>query len=218
MGRSGRRKMVPRLDGLLPEEARRVERLVEDSQITPWKDDSERTDALIRLSEEAVRKEPHEFVYHYLLGANYFSGGELEKAKDTWEKASSLKPGDPRPLYDLGVIYYGIWNARTEEQRARTAEEEYTRIKEILSKESASLPEHLRQSGEEIVREFENKVRHLDYEGQEQLQDCYRTSPVSRDSAAANALYYFRKVLACQLHPEDRKAVEEHIRLIEALP
>lgn len=211
MGFFDRRKSIPKLDELSPEEESKLKGLVEGSQTTPWDIDT-------GLLEEAVRKEPHEFIYHYVLGTAYFSRGELEKAKETCEKASSFKPGDPRPLYVLGVIYYGIWNARTEEQRARTAEEEYTRMKELLSKESASLPEHLRQSGGEIVHEFENEVRHLDYEGHEQLQDFYRTSPVSRSSATANALYYFRKVLACQLHPEDRKAVEEHIRLIEALP
>ena len=212
----GKRKSIPRLDELLPEEERKIEGLIEASQSIPWEDDSEDIDTglLIAPYEEAVRKEPHEFIYHHVLGTTYFSRGELEKAREILEKASSLKPNDPRPLYNLGVIYYGIWNARKEEQTGITGEQEYRRIKEILSN-NPLLPDYLRQSGEEIVREFEDKMRHLDYEIHKHLQDSYRKSSMSRESAAANALYYFRKVLACQLRPEDRKAVEQHMKLIE---
>ena len=196
MGLFGRRKSIPRLNELLPSE---------DIDTGP----------LIELYEEAVRKEPHEFIYHYMLGITYFSRGELEKAREILEKASSLKSDDSRPLYSLGVIYYGIWDARKEEQTGTTKEQDYKRIKETLS--DPFLPHDLRQSGEEIVREFEYWMSQLDYETYVLIQDAYRKSSISRESAAANALYYFRKTLACQLHKEDRKAVEQHIRLIQAL-
>lgn len=213
----GRRKSIPRLDELLPEEERKIESLLEVSQSIPWEDYSEDIDTglLIGLYEEAVRKEPHEFIYHHMLGTTYFSRGELEKAKEIWGKASSLKPDDPRPLYNLGVIYYGIWSARNEEQNGRTDEQKYRRVREALN--DPSLPDDLRRSGEDLVRELEDMMRHPDYERNKRLRDCSRKSPISRDTAAANALYYFRKTLACQLHAEDRKAVEQHIRLIETL-
>lgn len=215
MGFFGRRKSIPRLNKLLPEEDRKIESLVQDSQTIPWEDDSEDidTELLIELYKEAVRKEPHEFIYHYILGTTYLSRGELEKARKIWEKASPLKPDDPRPLYNLGVIYYGVWDVGTEEQTGTTKEQGYKRIKETLS--DPFLPHDLRQSGEEIVREFEYWMSQLGYETYVRTQDAYRKSPISRESAKTNALYYFRKVLACQLHPEDRKAVEQHIRLIK---
>jgi len=192
VGFFGRRKSIPRLDELLPEEDREIETLVGDSQTIPLEDDLEDIDTglLIELYEEAVRKEPHEFIYHYILGLTYFSLAELEKAREIWEKASSLKPDDSRPLYDLGVIYYGIWDARKEEQTGTTKEQGYKQVKEILSN-NPSLPDYLRKSGEEIVDEFENKMRHLDYKGYKHMQDCYRKSPISRESAKTNALYYF---------------------------
>ncbi len=219
MGFFAKKKSIPRLNELLLEEEREIESLIEDSQTIPWEDDLEDIDTalLIEIYEEAVRKGPHEFIYHYVLGTVYFSNGELEKAKEVLEKASSLKPDDPRPFYNLGVIYYGVWDVRTEEQRGRSKEQEYRRVKDILSNYPFP-PDHFRRLGEDLVREFEDMMRRPDYERLKYLQDCYRKSQMSRDTAAANALYYFRKVLACQLHPEDKKAVEQHIRLIEALP
>jgi len=217
VGFFGRRKSIPRLDALLPEEERKIEGLIESSQNIPWEDDSE--DIHIELYEEAVRKEPQEFIYHYILGTAYFSRGELEKAKEVLGKASSLKPNDPRPLYNLGVIYYGIRDVRIQEQSGRTTEQEYRRIKEILSN-YPFLPDDLRRSGEDLVREFENKIQ-PDYERTKYIRDSYRESPISRESATANALSYFTRVLELQLHPEDREAVEQHIKLIkqvDALP
>lgn len=215
MGSFGRRKSIPRLGELLPEEEKKVESLHETLQTVTYEDDSEDIDTglLIGLYEEAVRKEPHEFIYHYVLGTAYLSRGESEKTREILEKASSLRPDDPRPLYDLGAMYYGIWDARKEEQTRTTKEQDYKRIKETLS--DPFLPDDLRRLGEEIVREFEYWMSQLDYETYVLIQDAYRKSSISRESAAANALYYFRKVLTCQLHPEDRKAVEQHIRLIE---
>lgn len=215
MGFFGRRKSIPRLNKLLPEEDRKIESLVEDSQTIPWEDHLEDIDTglLIELYKEAVRKEPHEFIYHYILGTTYFSRGELEKAREIWEKASSLKPDDSRPLYDLGVIYYGIWDVRKEEETGTTKEQGYKRARETLS--DPFLPDDLRQQGEEAVREFEYSMSQLDDETYVRIQDASRKSPISRELAKTNALYYFRKVLACQLHKEDRKAVEQHIKLIE---
>jgi len=143
----GKRKSIPRLNELLPEEDRKIQSLLQDSQTIPWQDDSEDIDTglLIELYEEAVRKEPHEFIYYYMLGLTYFSCGELEKAREIWEKASSLKPDDSRPLYNLGVIYYGIWDARKEEQTGTTKEQGYKQVKEILSK-NPILPDYLRKS------------------------------------------------------------------------
>lgn len=217
MGFFGRRKSTPRLNKLLPEEQRKVGSLYETSQTVTYEDDSEDTDTglLIELYEEAARKEPHEFIYHYLLGTTYLYRGELEKAREILEKASSLKPDDPRPLYNLGAIYYGIWDARTEKQNGRTKEQRYRWVKETL--DDPFLPDDLRQLGEDAVREFEYWMSQLDYETYVRTQDAYRKSSISGESAAANALYYFRKVLASKLHPEDRKAVEQHIRLIQAL-
>jgi tetratricopeptide (TPR) repeat protein len=212
----GRRKSIPKLDELLPEEERKLEGLIEASQSIPWEDDSEDIDTglLIELYEEAVRKQPHEFIYHYLLGTAYFSSGEMAKAKEILERASSLKPDDPRPLYNLGVIYYGIWDARNEEQNGRTTDEQkYRWVREALN--DPFLPDDLRRSGENLVREFQDMMRHPDYERIKRLRDFYCAISMSRDTAAANALHYFRKVLACQLHPEDRKAVEQHIKLIK---
>jgi len=178
VGFFGRRKSIPRLDELLPEEERKIEsRLYQALQNVTSED--EFRESYIGVVQEGVRKEPHEFIYHYVLGNAYSFRGELEKAKEILEKASSLKPDDPRPLYDLGAIYYTVWNVRNEEQSGETAEQIYRWEKETLSK--------------------------------------FRKSSISRESASANALHYFRKVLACQLHLEDRKAVEQHIRLIEAL-
>lgn len=215
MGFFGRRKSIPRLNEFLPEEDRKIGSLLQDSQTIPWEDDLEDIDTglLTELYEEAVRKEPHEFIYHYILGTTYFSRGELEKAREILERASSLKPDDPRPLYNRGVIYYGIWDARKEEQTGTTKEQGYKQAKETLS--DPFLPDDLRRAGEEIVREFEYWMSQLNYETYVRTQDAYRKSSISRESAAANALYYFRKVLACQLHKEDRKAVEQHIKLIE---
>lgn len=217
MGFFGRRKSIPRLNELLPEEEGKIGSLVEDSQTIPWEDDSEDmdTELLIELYKEAVRKELHEFIYHHLLGTTYLSRGELEKAIEILEKASSLRPNDSRPLYNLGVIYYGIWDARTEEQNGITKEQRYRQTKETLS--DPFLPDDLRQLGEDAVREFEYWMSKLDYETYVRTQDAYRKSSILRESAAANALYYFRKVLACQLHPEDRKAVEGHIGIIETV-
>lgn len=239
MGFFGRRK-IPRLNELLPEEEGKISSLPQDSQTIPWEDDSKDigigllmrfilrvfkipfshddskdidTGLLIELYEEAVRKEPHEFIYHYILGATYFSRGELEKAREIWEKASSLKPDDSRPLYDLGAIYYGIWDARKEEETGTTKEQVYKRFEEGLS--DPFLPDDLRQQGEEIVREFEYSMFQLDDETSVRLRLSCRKSPTSRESAKTNALYYFRKTLACQLHREDRKAVEQHRKLIE---
>ena len=219
MGFFAKKKSIPRLDELLPEEDRKIEGLLEASQSIPWEDGSEDIDTalLIELYEEAVRKKPHEFIYHHILGTTYFSRGELEKAREILEKASSFKPDDPRPLYNLGVIYYGIWSARTEEQNGKTDAETKAAIEDRLSNYPPSLPDHFRRLGEEIVHELEDMMRHPDYERNKRLRDCYRKIPMPRDTAAANALYYFRKVLVCQLHPEDRKAVEGHIGIIETV-
>jgi len=67
-----------------------------------WADENQRTvDAL----QQAVKTDPSNSELWVHLGFAYRKAGDLSKAQESFEKASSLNPRDPDAYFMLGLIY-----------------------------------------------------------------------------------------------------------------
>jgi len=132
----------------------------------------------------------------YMLGGLCYEEGKLEEAAALYSRATQDYPADPRAWYTLGTIYYGLIESLSE-----------------------PLPEGVDWRSEPLeMQERMERVR--DFQSQNpQLLQSFRESKLtaSREEAAKLALKYFRKTLACNISNDDKRSVQTHIRLIEAL-
>lgn len=55
--------------------------------------------------EEIVRKDPNNYQAWVQLGNDFFDMGEAQKSVDAYQRALSIKDGDPNVLTDMGVMY-----------------------------------------------------------------------------------------------------------------
>ena len=60
---------------------------------------------MIPMVQEALNKDPNNFVFHFGLGMIYDKLGNFEKAAEEFKKASELNPKDFSSFFNLGITY-----------------------------------------------------------------------------------------------------------------
>ncbi|MEE9324428.1 MAG: hypothetical protein V3U90_02570 [Dehalococcoidia bacterium] len=155
------------LSELLPEEEQRLHNLIlshlEDPKV--GLDDAEFWETAQKALEDARQKEPNEFLWTYFLGGIYalrnsgqspelglskLAVGEVIPVEDAikiFEKASLVKPDDPRPYYAIGTMLYPVFLSRFEElPEQKKAEQLKQNWSGFLG--PIQLPKYLSQAGD----------------------------------------------------------------------
>lgn len=87
--------------------------------IPPWEPDAEvqLRKRAIPAFEAAIRKNPNEWIYYYMLCSFYLEDIRYVDAVRVGEKLLELRPNDPRSTYALATVYRQLTHAQYMDQR-----------------------------------------------------------------------------------------------------